>query len=622
MQKVKNNYFRHLKKLKPRGIQSTIMITFSIISITMMLILGIVMYIRFSNLSRQETIQSTQKLMEQTGENLEDYLGSMRQISDALYYNVIKENDFSSQEKEIHKGMSLLYEANRDNLRSIVIYNNYGSLIAAEPIASQKEDPDITRQDWYTQAVDEMENMHFSTPHIQNLFDDDTFRYYWVISLSRVVELTDRGVSKSGVLLVDMDFSSISRMMKQINTFNNGQYYYLCDSNGQIIYHPRQIQISDGICSENSEKAAEYKEGVYDEVFEGEHRKIVVNTVSYTGWKLVGVIPYATFTHGMINIRYFIAMLMLLMVMMLVAINRVVSVRISRPILKLNDSVKKYEAGEKPEIYIGGSLEIRHLGGSIQNSYEQIDKLMREIVLEQNERRKSELDALQSQINPHFLYNTLESITWMIEGERNDEAAFMITQLAKLFRISLSKGRTVISVKDELQHAQSYMNIQNIRYKNAFSVVFDVDPSLYSCCTVKLILQPILENAINYGVSGMDDCGEIRVTGRQKDGTIILSVTDNGIGMSEEEAALVLTDSNRIHKHGSGVGLVNVNNRIQILFGKEYGLRIESEPDEGTTVSICIPAVPYIEENRKILEKGHLFSREELMDREVQGKEK
>lgn len=619
---MKNNYFRHLKKLKPRGIQSTIMITFSIISITMMLILGIVMYIRFSNLSRQETIQSTQKLMEQTGENLEDYLGSMRQISDALYYNVIKENDFSSQEKEIHKGMSLLYEANRDNLRSIVIYNNYGSLIAAEPIASQKEDPDITRQDWYTQAVDEMENMHFSTPHIQNLFDDDTFRYYWVISLSRVVELTDRGVSKSGVLLVDMDFSSISRMMKQINTFNNGQYYYLCDSNGQIIYHPRQIQISDGICSENSEKAAEYKEGVYDEVFEGEHRKIVVNTVSYTGWKLVGVIPYATFTHGMINIRYFIAMLMLLMVMMLVAINRVVSVRISRPILKLNDSVKKYEAGEKPEIYIGGSLEIRHLGGSIQNSYEQIDKLMREIVLEQNERRKSELDALQSQINPHFLYNTLESITWMIEGERNDEAAFMITQLAKLFRISLSKGRTVISVKDELQHAQSYMNIQNIRYKNAFSVVFDVDPSLYSCCTVKLILQPILENAINYGVSGMDDCGEIRVTGRQKDGTIILSVTDNGIGMSEEEAALVLTDSNRIHKHGSGVGLVNVNNRIQILFGKEYGLRIESEPDEGTTVSICIPAVPYIEENRKILEKGHLFSREELMDREAQGKEK
>lgn len=468
--------------------QSTIMIAFSMISISIMLLLGSVMYLRFSALSRQEVIQSTKKLMKQTEEGLEDYLVSMRQISDALYYNVIKESDFSSQNNEIQNGMNLLYEANRDNLRSIAIYNDYGSLMAAEPIASQKKDPDVTKQEWYVQAMNKMENLHFSTTHIQNLFDDTAFRYYWVISLSRVVELTSDGVSQLGVLLVDMDYSRIYRMMKQINTSNNGEYYYLCDGNGEIIYHPRQIQISDGISSENNRAIAEYKEGIYEENFKGEQRKIVVNTISYTGWKLVGVIPYSTFTHGMINLKYFILMLMLLMAMMLVAINRVVSVRISRPILKLNHSVMEYEAGEKPEIYIGGSLEIRHLGHSIQNSYEQIDTLMKKIVLEQNERRKSELDALQSQINPHFLYNALDSITWMVEGERNDDAVFMISQLAKLFRISLSKGRTVITIKEELQHAQSYMNIQKIRYKNAFSILFDVDPALYSYCTVKLIL--------------------------------------------------------------------------------------------------------------------------------------
>ena len=365
--------------------------------------------------------------MEQTEESLEDYLVSMRRISDALYYNLIKENDFSSQNNDIQNGMHLLYEANKDNLHSIAIYNDYGSLMAAEPIASQKEDPDVTKQEWYVQAMNKMENLHFSTTHIQNLFDDDAFRYYWVISLSRVVELTDDGVSKLGVLLVDMDYSRIYRMMEQINTSNTGEYYYLCDSNGEIIYHPRQIQISDGISNENSKIASNYKEGIYDEVFEGEKRKVVVTTISYTGWKMVGVIPYSTFTHGMINMRYFISMSMLLMVMMFVFINRVVSVRISRPILKLNNSVKEYEAGEKPEIYIGGSMEIRHLGHSIQNSYEQIDTLMKKIVLEQTERRKSELDALQSQINPHFLYNALESITWMVEGERNDEAVFMIS---------------------------------------------------------------------------------------------------------------------------------------------------------------------------------------------------
>ena len=192
-----------------------------------------------------------------------------------------------------------------------------------------------------------MENIHFSIPHIQNLFDDNSFRYYWVISSSRAVELTENRTSQTGVLLVDMDFSSISRMMKQINEVSNGQYYYLCDNNGQIIYHPRHIQISDGICKENSSVAASYKDGVYDEEFEGVQRKVIVNTVSYTGWKLVGVIPYSLFSHEMINIRYFIVMVILLMAMMLIIINRVVTQRISRPILKLNHSVMEYEENGK-----------------------------------------------------------------------------------------------------------------------------------------------------------------------------------------------------------------------------------------------------------------------------------
>lgn len=614
---MKNKLLQFWDELKPREIQSTIMIAFSFISIFLMLIMGLVMYNRFVNASREENVQNTQKLIEQTGKSLEDYLVSMRQISDAAYYNTIKESDFSRDGQNIQEKMNLLYEANKDKLRSIALYNNYGNLLMAEPVANEKTNVDVMKQEWYTHAMNQTENMHFSTPHIQNLFDDGTRNYYWVISLSRAVELTSQGNVQTGVLLVDMDFSGISWMMKQINTSPNGQYYYLCDSSGKIIYHPRQIQITEGIYKENTIVNGRYRTGVYDEVFEGSRRKVVVDTISYTGWKLVGVIPYSAFTHGMLNIRYFVVLLTLLTIMMLVVVNRIVSARISSPIMKLNDSVKKYEAGEKPEIYIGGSLEIRHLGYSIQKSYERIDTLMKEIVVEQNERRKSELDALQSQINPHFLYNALDSIIWMIEGERNDEASYMISQLAKLFRISLSKGRTVIPVRDELQHARSYMNIQKIRYKNTFSVEYDIDPSIEDCCTVKLILQPILENAINYGVNGMEDCGEITVTGRKEDGCVVLTVEDNGLGMSGEEAALLLTDSNRVHKKGSGVGLVNVDNRIKILFGKEYGLYVDSEPDEGTRVSIRIPAIPYSEENRKIVEQGHIPGNEEKKTMEL-----
>ena len=167
------------------------------------------------------------------------FFPSLRHPSIMYRHSVIKENDFSNRGNDIRRGMNLLYEANRSNLRSIAIYNNYGSLIAAEPIALQKEDPNVTRQGWYEKAISEMENMHFSTPHIQNLFDDNSRRYYWVISLSRVVELSGNGIPSTGVLIVDMDYAGISRMMKKINTLNNGQYFYLCDNSGEIIYHNR-----------------------------------------------------------------------------------------------------------------------------------------------------------------------------------------------------------------------------------------------------------------------------------------------------------------------------------------------------------------------------------------------
>ena len=193
---------------------------------------------------------------------------------------------------------------------------------------------------------------------------------------------------------------------------------------------------------------------------------------------------------------------------------------------------------------------------------------MKEIVEQQNERRKSELAVLQSQINPHFLYNTLESITWMIEGNRNQDAVFMISELAQLFRISLSRGKTIIRIGDELQHCRNYMNIQKYRYRERFVTEYDVSEENYPFCTVKLILQPILENAIYYGVGDMDedDHPRILVRGFKKDEDIYLMVSDNGMGMRREDVENILTDNQKVPKHGSGVGLIIVHTRIQLMF--------------------------------------------------------
>lgn len=595
------------KNKKTRSMQMTISISFTILSVCCMCLLGVMLYQQFTRKAENLTVENSRQLLNQTTINLEDYLRNMRRISDAMYYTVIKNTDIGSESLE--DSMNLLYEANKDKLVSVACYTNDGKLTEASPIATEKPGVDVKSQKWFQDAAGELENFHFSTPHVQNLFDDPSYRYYWVVSLSRTVELTRNGNSMLGVLLVDMNYSSIEQLLEKANTDTSGEYVYLMAPDGEIIYHPKQNLIHMGLYEENNTEAAGYEDTTVKENFHGEKRLVTVKTISYTGWKLISVVPMKSFSMGMTGMRNLVVLLVALTVLAVVILNQMVSARISKPLRRLNDSVKEWEAGNmNPDIYIGGSMEVEHLGKTLRSTVAQIRQLMDDIVVEQEEKRKSELDALQSQINPHFLYNTLDSIVWMITGGRYDDAVFMITQLASLFRISLSKGKTVIKIEDEVKHARNYMNIQKIRYKNSFEVDFQIEEDILDGCIVKLVLQPLLENAIYYGMEFMDGEGEIHVRGYRKDKDVYLEVEDNGLGMPEEEAAELLNGKERPHKHGSGVGLVNVHSRLKLRFGEAYGLVIHSCPDEGMMVQIHIPYIPYTVETQKFLESGKDYS--------------
>ncbi len=606
VEKLKTEWLisRYMRGVVPRSIQVTVSVSFTVVALVCMISMGVALYQRFSVRSEKMLTDSAQLSLAQTVISLEDYLRSMRRMSDAIYYDVIKDQDIS-KETPVSQ-MNLLYEAHKDYLISLALYNDNGELICASPVGVEKPDLDVTTQSWFTSALQRPENLHFSLPHVQNIFvDDPTFRYYWVISLSRNVELNRGGVPEQGVLLVDMNYAVIEQMMEGANNNPSEQYVYLCDNTGAIIYHPMLMQLSTGLCRENNAQAATYDDGSHKEVFEGNTRIVTVDTMSYTGWKLVSVIPKSNSYLGMKDIRYFAVMVISITLLAMLILNRLVARRVTKPIIKLNDSIKDIETGKiKPSVYIGGPLEVEHLGRTLRSSYDQINQLMKDMVASQEEKRKSELDALQSQINPHFLYNTLDSIVWMIEGEKYNEAVFMITQLASLFRVALSSGKTIIPIEDEIRHAVNYMNIQKVRFKDAFLVDFDIDDDIKRCCTVKLIVQPILENAVYYGVKDMED-GKINVRGfKGEDGDIYITVSDNGFGMSEDQLEFLLTDDTRVRKRGSGVGLINVQRRIQLRFGEQYGLKIESEPDEGTVVTIHLPAISYNEENAKMLETG------------------
>ena len=590
------------------SIQLILSIAFTAVAVIGMLFLGMALLLRFSSSANEMAAETSQRVLEQVNWSLDSYLRSMMRVSDTVYYRVIKNADLeqSGTEQELRDALELLYAKDRDVLVSLALFDSDGGLISATPLTELKNSVTPSREEWFTAAMERIENLHFSTPHVQNLFEDPDSRYHWVVSLSRHVELTGGGVIRSGVLLVDMNFSGIEQICKDVS-FSDGQgYLYLIDRNGEIIYHPRQQLIYAGLLEENNQAAAAYSDGTYTEVFRSQRRQVTVKTVGYTGWKLVGVAPTESLRDNYSQLLLFALFVVSLSIFLLVFVNLRLSEWITAPMKKLDLAVRQLEKGaETADFDVDGPYEGEHLSHSVQSMVSTMRHLMEDVIQQEEEKRRSELDVLQSQINPHFLYNTLDSVVWMTENGRTQEAVVMLTALARFFRISLSKGSNIIPIGDELEHARNYLTIQKMRYKNKFSVDISAEPGIEKLYTIKLIVQPILENAIYHGMEYADGDGEIHIRAFREGENAVIEVEDNGPGMSDETVQQLLKPGRCSKAKGSGIGLRNVHQRIRLTFGAAYGLSIRSEPDNGTVVRICLPALEE-EDAQKYRKEGEL----------------
>ncbi|WP_097006255.1 sensor histidine kinase [Lacrimispora amygdalina] len=577
---------------KNNSIRYTIFVYFTITALAAGLLITLSLYQRLSSQVAEVVQEENQSLINQVARSVESYLRTVMKLSDSLYYGAVKNADLSSQ--SINNEITLLYDNNKDNVDNIALFAQDGAMVEAVPAARLKRSLHITGEKWFINALEKTENQHFSDPHVQYIFENNENQYRWVISLSRAVELTEGTSTTQGVLLVDLSYSSLEHLFDGVTT-GKGGYVYLIANDGEILYHPRIQLIDSGRMKENNQMASSYKDGIHREVFEGESRIITVKSVGYTGWKIVGVTPKSVVSLNTIKTRLFIVFLITLILFVLVLINSYISSRITNPIKELEKSVGILEEGDlETAVSIGGSYEIQHLCNSIKNMAIQIRVLMDDIVTEHEAKRKQEFDTLQSQINPHFLYNTLDIIVWMIENEQKNEAVKAVTALARFFRISLSKGKSIITVRDELEHVRSYLMIQHMRFKNKFSYHIEAEEECMELTSLKLILQPLVENAIYHGMEFMDGDGEIHLSVERRGEDLVIRVSDNGLGMTEKQVQSLFFDEVRVTStKGSGIGVKNVNERIKLYFGERYGLTIDSEPDEGTTITILLPAVPY-----------------------------
>ena len=572
-----------------RSIRNSIFIYFTITSLVAVLLIVISIYSRLSSQLYDTVKQENVSLVNRVDSSMEVYLRNIMKLSDTIYYGIVKNANLS--EDSIGEKLTLLYNNNKEQVSNIALISKEGEPISVVPAARFRKNFKAEDEEWFVNALNKTENIHFTLPHVQKMFEKGDNSYNWVISMSRAVEITVGGSTEQAVLLIEMAYQGLEEVLDEV-TLGNGGYIYLMDSNGDIIWHPKFELIASGRVKENNLVAAGYDDGSREEVFNGTRQTVVTKTVGYTGWKLVGVIKGTGISLNMLKTRLFIVFVILLIIFIVILINSYISFRVTNPIRELEKSVKALEEGNlDADIYMGGSYEVQHLGKSVQDMKFRIKGLMQDIVSEHEEKRKSEFDSLQAQINPHFLYNTLDIIVWQIENEKQSEAVHTVTALARFFRLSLGKGKNIVTVRDEIDHVKNYLMIQHMRFKNKFDYEFDIAEDVLELPSLKLMLQPLVENAIYHGMEFMDGDGMIMVKAWREEDELYLSVADNGLGMTEDKVETILTGKSASgNGRGSGIGVKNVNERIKLYFGEAYGLTIDSEPDEGTTVIIHLPA--------------------------------
>ena len=335
---------------------------------------------------------------------------------------------------------------------------------------------------------------------------------------------------------------------------------------------------------------------MYISQFGGHERLTIIQTVSQTRWRIVGVAMMDELMDDLSLFRVGLIMLATVMIIISVIVTSIVSQRITRPLRRLESEMRKVESGDFAIIPPRSrSMEVESLSSSFRIMVARIGELMNRIKATEEVKRQRELDALQAKINPHFLYNTLDSVIWMAETGDKQGVVRMVTALARLFRISIAKGHDIITLREELSHVSSYLDIQSMRYKDKFTYRIELPEELEDAPTIKLIIQPIVENSIYHGIKYLQDEGEIIIKAECCGDDIKISVSDNGVGMRKETADAILDPlRDDVQTSGNGIGLRNIDERIKLSYGKEYGLSIISEPDNGTTVTILIPHLPPI----------------------------
>jgi two-component system sensor histidine kinase YesM len=622
--------------VKSRRIQTTIALAFATLVFVTTVVIALLSYSFTQQAVRRTSRDYTEQLITQVQTNIDSYITHMENIAEVVQLNDQVQTYFrggnelgAAARTEYRSRISTFLNSisrTREDISLILIAGDDGRVLTNDPDMELNSSIDIAEQDWYAAAQAHSGNAVISSSHVQNIVEGE---YRWVITLSRTVNDPQTGAGY-GVMLVDLNFSVINDLLSNISLGKKG-YLFIVDSTGRIVYHPRQELLYSNLEREHIDRVLEGRDGSFAVTDEKGERIYTVRTSGQTGWKTVGVNYASELVQNRATIqRYYIYWALACMVVA-VFVSVLISHRLSQPIMRLRTSMQAVEQGSfDVTADVSARNEIGALAKDFNIMVAQIKELMRRNAEEQEQKRKSELMALQNQITPHFLYNTLDSVIWMAEGKQYANVVTTVSALARLLRLSVSRGDELISIRDEIEHIKNYLTIQKLRYRDKLDFMIDVDEDVLQLRTPKVILQPLVENAIYHGIKNKEGGGRVTVHGGRRGSDVVLVVRDDGVGMSDarlrtllqEDDALagagnaggggfrpagdraagatatgssttsrLAVDPMRVRRRRGRVGVRNVHERIRLYFGAEYGLSFDHNNGAGTAVEVRLPVI-------------------------------
>jgi two-component system sensor histidine kinase YesM len=533
-------------------------------------------------------------LFQDTGKLLE-----LENNPQALHF-LFSQSETYDDAKEILKTFSLYRETYKyDNVLNITMVNLYGRGIS-ERRGVFLLDKNPLRNPHFNELLNHPEAILNIPPSDTSPLDRlDGFQYpnQNVISIMATVKqrITHEVI---GFIVIDLEDSLVERFFDSFSIGKTG-FFYIVDHAGNPIFTPSDKKESiQGLQSaELSHLLTSQHDGFVDHSA-GKAKFIVFSTSVATGWKIIGQVPLQEIVEDANEIRQLIIVSVVFSILFTITLYFFITTRLTRPVQLLKNKMRQAASGYlEAKVKPTGQDEIADLGNSFNIMLDQIKMLLDQSISEQEQIQKAELRTLQAQINPHFLYNTLDSIVWMAEAGKNEQVIQLVQALSRFFRMSLNKGRDWITLREELEHVRNYLVIQQMRYRDILEYEIEVEPELYELPILKMTLQPIVENALYHGLKNKRTKGLIRILGHSLNKhNIKLTIEDNGIGMNSEKLAQLRDQLNkqRIPEEtgvevSGGFGLHNVHERLRLYYGSPYGVQIDSTDQIGTQVTIQIP---------------------------------